>query len=283
MIRNISLLIAALVALSGCTDGGSPQTATVEQVETTVIQTAPATTQTRAPAIKNVAEEGGSILGSVTDDEFRPIVDVTVFLAEFEVDATTDEGGRYAFTDVPVGTYTLTFEHPSYETAGRKADVAVGVEKRLDVILEPLPFAGSYHETVISKGLIVAGEAFVDILFCGELGGQCLFTIEAQPQLHSIVIEEEFIPTLPPNPTDGNTLYYQLRHTDAAGALYGDGYWQPRQKRTIEGDWSKDEPLPLWLNVTCHLYWVCFQQTFTNYVTLFYVEKAPEDFTALPP
>jgi hypothetical protein len=96
-------------------------------------------------------------------------------------------------------------------------------------------------------------------------------------------VEEEFQPTLPPNPTDGNTLYYQLRHTNEAGALYGDGYWKPRQKRHLEGDWSKTEPLPIHLLVTCHLYWACFQQTFTNYVTFFYGEKAPENFSALPP
>ena len=275
--------LASFVVLAGCSGSGGPQTASIEEVESTIVQTAAAATQTRAPSVKNVSEEGGTILGTVTDDEYRPIEGVLVTLLQFEAQASTDLGGRYAFTDVPGGSYALTYEHPQFKTAGRNADVEVGGERRLDVILESLPFGGSYHETQVSKSLIVVGEAFVDILVCQELGGKCVFFYETKTDLYSIVIEADFIPTIPANPTDGNTLYYQLRETDAGGVLYGDGYWKPKQKRILEGDWAKDKTHKLWHQVSCHIYWVCFQQTSTHYVTFFYIEKAPPTFSALPP
>jgi hypothetical protein len=279
---TIALLILLAATFAGCSGKSGEATTVTQQVQTTVVETAAGGTVSKAPSTKAVSDNGGSIIGTVTNDELKPIQGVRVFLAEFDVDARTDDGGRYAFTDVPAGSYALTFEHPSYEPQGRKGSVEAGKDLRINVVMLALPTEGIYHETIALKGYIVVGEAFVDILACDSNGGKCTFNYVSKAQLFSVVIELDFVPSTPAMPTDGNTLYHQLRNKDSAGALYSDGYWKPKQKRIIEGDWDRSKPVPFNHLISCHLTWACVDQHFTAFVTMFYGGKAEPTFSVFP-
>src|SRR5690349_17832444 len=62
----------------------------------------------------------GGILGSVADKTGSVLTDTTVTLVGDQTTLTrtqkTNENGSYAFVNLPIGTYTLTFAHDGFQT-----------------------------------------------------------------------------------------------------------------------------------------------------------------------
>lgn len=275
-------ILVLSILLAGCAGEPGEEGVVYNEVETTVARTGdPAATVTKAPATRRVSDEGGTIFGTVTDDELRPVEGVIATLLEFEADTTTDATGRYAFTDVPAGPYQLTFDHSSFVSAGRKVDVSVGVETRLDVILERLAFGGPWHETFAYSGEILVGEAFTDLAPCEQGATECYYRYAGQADLNTIVLEADWTPTIPGGPLGGSQLYFQVSSGDG-GTLYKDGYLPPQGKQQFQGDWPQDGTATFRQFVVCDLFWVCVQQKFDIYITLFYIDPPPDDFSILP-
>ena len=63
---------------------------------------------------------GGTVSGRVTTSSGAPIADVQVSLTDLRRSTTTDSTGRYAITDVPAGTFTLTFQRIGFAPAVRR-------------------------------------------------------------------------------------------------------------------------------------------------------------------
>lgn len=92
----------------------------------------------------------GSILGTVRDSSGAVVPGAQVTLKNTGTTATqkvaTDEGGGYAFKNVEVGTYALTFTAPSFEKESlSEISLTARETRRLDAVLKP----GAESQTVL--------------------------------------------------------------------------------------------------------------------------------------
>ncbi len=77
---------------------------------------------------------GGTVSGRVTTSSGAPIADVQVSLTDLHRSTTTDSTGRYAITDVPAGTFTLTFQRIGFAPAVRRI-TSTGADVTTDITL----------------------------------------------------------------------------------------------------------------------------------------------------
>lgn len=143
--RSAFLASVAVLLLSGCASSGSDPT-----VDPGAFNGVPVT----------VTETTGGIRGIVVDQAIVPVpkVDVTLKAGTSDKAATTDAQGRFAFSDLPAGTYFLSFKHLLYKPAQSSIEVTAGVEPPITKIqLEALFTAKPYHEQFKFKGIIACG------------------------------------------------------------------------------------------------------------------------------
>src|SRR5688572_13610717 len=88
------------------------------------------------------AQGMGSIFGKVTDSSGAPVPGVTVTVSgtglQLPREAVTAESGAYQFPNIPIGTYTVTFEMGGFKKAARPnilitAGFNAPVDQALDV------------------------------------------------------------------------------------------------------------------------------------------------------
>jgi outer membrane receptor for ferrienterochelin and colicin len=135
-----ALLRAALIALCVVPWIGAPSSA------------APAT----APdAVPHVASVTGRVLDAQTG---TGLAGVTVTIALLSRSTQTDGQGRFSFTGVPIGTYTLRVEHPGYASAVSDA-VQLGAGAVAIVTMALQAGGSSATERVIAHTSVRAGES----------------------------------------------------------------------------------------------------------------------------
>lgn len=72
------------------------------------------------------------LFGTVTDHETgQPIEGVNVFVAKSMIGDATDQNGFFSVSDLPLGTYEITFSHVAYELGVKK----IAVEDTVDIAL----------------------------------------------------------------------------------------------------------------------------------------------------
>lgn len=71
------------------------------------------------------AQEGvGLIEGSIIDEDGNNLIGATVYMQELKRGEVSDAKGKFVFTNVPVGTHTLTIQYMGYQT--QSLSVTVG-------------------------------------------------------------------------------------------------------------------------------------------------------------
>ncbi len=82
----------------------------------------------------------GALEGTVTDaNTGDPVAGAIVEITDLSLSTTTDENGHYAFTTVPVGTYTVTASKFGYTEASASVDITDGNTTTQDFALTPKP------------------------------------------------------------------------------------------------------------------------------------------------
>lgn len=90
----------------------------------------------------------GTIEGTVTDIETKePLKNITIQLLGANFKGVSDEKGRFHFTNVPVGTYSLSFSSPEYEGVV-KTDIIIRPKRITFVDVEMLMLATRVEEEV---------------------------------------------------------------------------------------------------------------------------------------
>ena len=90
-----------------------------------------------------------TVQGVVYGEDGKPLPGVNVFIPSIEQGTATDSAGRYAFSDIPPGIYTISFSFIGFETQER--EVAISTERiTLDVTLVP--------EVIMGQEIVVARE-----------------------------------------------------------------------------------------------------------------------------
>ncbi|MEK6975301.1 MAG: carboxypeptidase-like regulatory domain-containing protein [Candidatus Thermoplasmatota archaeon] len=113
MKANLSLFVAIGIVLSGCSGGGEAPTQSFDDLK----GTASATT--------------GVLRGLVVDDRIMPVVGAIVDLrgASERPNGTTDDQGRFVFSDLEPGTYFLVVSSPLHKSIQSSAEVMAGEDE----------------------------------------------------------------------------------------------------------------------------------------------------------
>lgn len=286
--RLLAVSLVALLLLAGC--AGGKKVAPVE-----VSQAAPTPT---------VSAEFGAVSGTVVDEEAVPLAGVQVGLLErLEASARTDDQGKFTFSDVPPGHYRVAAQKLGYESAAREVDVQAGVVSEIQLPLKAVPIA---TEPLIvlqeKKGYIACSvSVYYATNHCGEALGQDKakfpFEVDAAQALQEAVFELVWTPGSAAtgqeleldvckqqdqstnivncvvdtsDSSDSNESYFEyasgpspqvlrlvnlpIKETTKFEADVGSGYLSP---------------------------YPTLQQSFALYISLCYVEKCPDDYSAI--
>lgn len=141
--RAVAGLVVLVVALAGCVESAASQEKSSEASATVALEA-------------GQGIDAGTIRGVVVDDTQLPVAKVAV---QLDANATveTSEEGAFEFSNVPVGSHTLSFLKIGYKAVGRKVDVASDEAAEVRVTLEPIPIDRSYHETKKQTGIVFCG------------------------------------------------------------------------------------------------------------------------------
>ena len=119
----LALFLVVAMLLSGCTSGdakGAPSTA------------GPAPSAT-------VTADTGSVAGLITDDEQKPVGGATVALLEVAEGATeSDTSGRFTINQVSPGSYSLVTQKLGFEEFSKKIVVTAGEVTEVVAIMKPI-------------------------------------------------------------------------------------------------------------------------------------------------
>lgn len=280
----------------------------------------------------------GAIIGTVKDDEARPLEGIVITLVEQSDVRLTDAEGAFAFEDLAAGNYSLVLSAPEYPTEVRSVVVVEGEEQRVDFHITKLPEFQPYSVTMPFIGQYdCAGEYFIITGDCGILvefasctAGYCTsdpafaekyqFPINVEARWETIIAELTWTAAAN-NGLDGMRMYIENTNVSAQGGhakkvARVDGNEQPLTIRldrgtirpeadTYNGTTQKafipDEGGPEQIRVfpkghawditrtVCEPTRGCLLGVgagvsidFVVYVTIFYNEPAPSEFTAVP-
>jgi iron complex outermembrane receptor protein len=84
-------------------------------------------------------DQGGSIIGKVTDTFDVSLADVEIRIPQLDRETATDKYGLYRFENIPAGTYLVKFQFYGYASTSRKITVPARVTVTLEVKLQLVP------------------------------------------------------------------------------------------------------------------------------------------------
>lgn len=140
---------------------------------------------------KDEENKTGTIAGIVSDyaNANKPIAGVTVTLNTKGISKTTGSDGRYEFTDVEPGAYTLQAKADNYQATTKQVTVTAGQTANCDFQLEP----ATRDISIEPKNVIIGGSMYSkEITIINNLNKEISFTLSNLP---------DFITTDTPNGT----------------------------------------------------------------------------------
>jgi hypothetical protein len=228
-----------------------------------------------------VLEGTGSIKGVVVDDAIRPLTKATVSLGGKQATSLTDASGQFVFTGLQPGVYFVAVNATGFTSTQSSVEVKAGevtpARIQMQRNYDPVP----YHETQIFRGHIdlwvSEGSYVAEELAAGTLQCTCKWNFTASPQARTFVLDLDGTTTFPPLPGTTGNVYWEYFTAD--GKLF-DSYYgtfpfsvaiAPEQTNTTE-DWT--------LRITGGAS-PTGAMDFTAYLTIFYVDPAPKDWSIL--
>lgn len=282
--------------LAGCTgDGVEPRPADVDLYNPTF------------------DEDTGAISGRVTDESLLPVVEARVVLDDAKT-TFTDGNGSFAFGFVEPGTHELVVAHDRYETGLLRVVVERDGIAEAQLVLTELPATRPHHETMTGAGILACHAAFS---VAGEQGEE--FSCSAEGELSNYVpvsyhlgamgnvsaVVAETTWEAAQATANGMLITWYIEYDDLLnpvfhlGTAYGDNpvvhvmnetlfatALEERQDTpctpedcTITG---RHKPFGLYPGTGVVDIGLMIDQHFDEYVTVFYNQNVPADFSALP-
>lgn len=281
--------VAVLLMLAGCAGNSAD----------------PKTSSSSAPPAV-VTDEFGSIAGRVFDDEVLPIAGAEVAIAKPAQSTKTDAAGEYTFNQLAPGAYTLVVQALGFESMSRSVNVAAGAVTFANLTLKSVPVSVARTHNLQSEGYLslwasvptltvrpnATGEDFRDIYYKVAPDVDSAVTgmkWQANPGTNSkwmwleMWVAEKSCAT--------GTLCKVLNRTVGTSPqiVRGDGFQEEATgKKSLQVN-------PAFGTISCYssgasvctaqpdtIVNVAFQQRFSLYTTVFFVEPAPIGFDPLP-
>jgi hypothetical protein len=109
----------------------------------------------------------GTIRGQVLTEEGLPVPEADVGLRERNQNTTTDASGRFAFTGIPDGTYTLDVAKLGFESSGVQISLTKGEAAETTVRLAAIATATPHTEVLPFSGRFECSYALADTFWHG--------------------------------------------------------------------------------------------------------------------
>lgn len=257
-------------------------------------------------------EEGATIAGHVLDDVSLPLAGANVGIVETGNQTTADESGVFVFTGLAPGTYTLSAVALGYESDAQRVTLEEDERREITFNLDPLPTAEPYADVIgpeaghfhcmVGTPVRITSCNVQDVM--GEDKQSVTFELSSPEQWQTIVGEMRWTQGTAATSTGlANYISYEGRDTshwwceadgespivfqyeregDSICTSQGDTDPEPHDTDEVEtliiaadsgfGGLSAENP-PLRL---------VLDQRYELMVSVFYVEPAPEGYSALP-
>lgn len=242
----------------------------------------------------NSNETMGRITGRVVDDEKLPMATVQVLLVGLERVAVTDLQGVFGFEDVPIGKHVLEARYGNFTPVRKEVEVQVG---KTTIVTIEAGFSAQttrpHHVLLIDRGYMGCN---VNHLACPNYPSpnektSILVPFEANlwHVLAEVVINRSsLVPEIlqrytfqvylkdqraPLQTINGFPPYFNL--SEPAGNIDPAKY-SPFRFVVMSKEQNSQVP-------PGNLPGLAFEQTYTQYTTLFYLERPSPGYTALPP
>jgi hypothetical protein len=106
------------------------------------------------PADPTFSQGTGAIAGQVTDDEGLPVAAAQVAVTELELLTTSDASGRFVFSDVAPGAYTLAVQSLGYESKATRVTVEAGATVETAFVLSAIRLEEPWVQVMQQAGHI---------------------------------------------------------------------------------------------------------------------------------
>ena len=301
MTKSLVLLAAVALVVSGC----AGESGSVAQDSETV---APSDLDQPKGA------ETGSIRGVVVNDEAQPVAKAQAALLDVPgetFETLTDEAGAFAFAEVPPGSHRLAVSALGYEAASRQVEVRAGeTTDGVRLVLKSIAIETSTHKTEQVSGFVgcsatiatsvpqqpavtwVCGEAALGTSWYPNQNNQHTWKVPKAYETHLAELDWKMTSAMAEKM---RMLLSTIIDCTPVVCLVATAYNQevngPRVlKIRVEYDEHKDlgrdfdmkarvrSGIPTGPGAA-----VVLDQKYTIYVTNFFGEAGPEDFTAAPP
>lgn len=283
--------LALVVVLSGCAEKADPKVnPTTGNATVSVANEAP-------------KDQTGKIIGTVTDDEQRPVPGAQVALLEAAIEAVahTDESGGFALEGVPPGEHTVAAQKIGYESRSIKVTVVAGESTEVQVALIPvLDPDEAFHETLLGEGYIACG-FFIGTVSVTNLNA-CAWDANHKPRYEFVAKRDGLKGVLQEvvweasGPANAKKLQVSLEYkptcdpTCSAEKTFKEtsGESPVRQYIALDKQGLTEPEIPLasmtFVTGSAEEPAVAYQQPVKHYITIFYGAHGNlETFTAIPP
>lgn len=162
--RGYGTLVGVLFLMAGCVEASSaPPAASPNAFAPPPPSAAPA----------EFSEDTGGVEGTVTDAELQPVAGAVVSIKELETQTVAAEDGRFTFSKVPPGDYTMYAAALGYESVGKRIQVIVGEVTTVALALSPIPIVEPFYETKHAAGMLACAvdvQPVIGVAACGAPG-----------------------------------------------------------------------------------------------------------------
>jgi hypothetical protein len=284
--------LALVVLLAGCSSGPSGNGNKVRVGDSTVT----------LQDVQNTQAGTGGVTGVVVDEAIRPMAGVRVFLGVANRTTNTTADGLFSFGDLEPGLYTLRIDGFTDQAAGKRymtvqttADVAAGAVAKVRIVVPLDPAPVGYHSvTVKHDGFYQVSSGFVDEILDLYVWNQtygpattpngpectCRWSVTAEGNVSTLVADLVWEEPSPGNPApEFWTMDLEWDNGSGSAPLWFCEDGSPcsahfQQAGNFTGA-TRDFSIGVWTDPS----WVYVNQKFELFVTLFYVEPAPADWT----
>lgn len=265
-------LLAALL-LAGCAKEEAPLTEAVAAVV--------------GPSAEELARMPGALQGIVHTPALEPVPNATLRIARENRTAVTDAVGHFRFDDLPAGQHLVTVEAAGFATRSVLAAARNGTVLEVEILLEPTGSMEPYAETrelagFLSCSLRAAGASHD--CASADPNHRDIFEFELQPEGKLVVLElawdAEANPTAPELTLAAETVGYGAQDMDLGNATGAGRVRLVVPTEVLEKYYPEGGIMRAHVSLPPSSAPTLAAQTrFVVYVTTFYHEAGPEDFT----
>lgn len=250
-----------------------------------------------ASGASEIDSERGIIEGTTTDEEVRPIDNVTIAILDLDIQVLTGPDGRFRIPDVPIGQYPIIATKEGYESQAKSVQVVYAEASKVSFIMSAIPTEEPFIELFPHVAIHHVG-AFLYTTWAANYTGQsalcsgCVWLVKTKRPPDGFVLEiygrhsvpsvvrpeqEHFWMFSLPNRTG----IYECQNAYQDLAFGGEKCRLPIVLRLDK--WRIGDNKGFFIEIMCDLYWFCLEEKREIWTTLFHNSaEIPANYTAKP-